>query len=1224
MRFPPFAYRFFLLVLLYLGTVINSASSKEGTYNSLLWEISGNGLSRPSYLFGTMHISNKMVFHLSDSFYAAIRNSDIVAIEINPETWQYEIPRVNRQTLAFQYYLATYYTDYLRENSFTGSNFTEQLQQALRFEPVLNDQLLYRSERGMDNFQEDTYLDLYIYQTGKKLGKEAAGVETFIGSQRMMIEAYMDMAKDNSKTVRSDNTYTDVIRDMQDAYRRGNLDMLDSLNKATEQSPLFTEKFLYQRNRIQADAMDSLMKKKSLFAAVGAAHLPGPRGVIELLRKKGYTLRPIYMQDRDAIQKAAIDTLSVPVQFITQYAADSFFKVDVPGRLNDVESDQVAIKHYADMANGSYYLVTRIGTDNIYNGRSEQNMLQLIDSLLYENIPGRILSKKQVSKSGYKGWDIINRTRNNNIQRYQIWVTPFEIIIFKMGGQGSYVYGKESESFFGSITFRDRDTDAEWYTFTPSSGGFSLRMPSIPGTRYTLTANDNLPEWRYEAVDPSTGDRYAVFRKSMYSFDFIGADTFDLDLMIKSFCSNKDFELKEPAALSYRNGLPVADAFLKAKNGDYLGIRAILSGGQYYLLVCRSATKEKKYKPFFDSFKFTDYTYPTADWYTDSLLNFTVRTPVQPALDADVADMISYMKKGEAELRNTMGYNNKPLTNYANFISEETGEVIVVNTYAYPEYYYVRDNARFWTSECTVDSSLVLHRKLPVSHSAGERGFLLEFSDTATRRLIKKLVLLKGHTLLTAHTMVDSGQAESSFIRDFYTSLRIHSEKAVDIFTPKAQQFIEDYNSTDSTIRKRAKSALSSVYFGGEGYPCIKEALVNLPAGAPDYIEQKNALILELGFINDTAVAEEIAVMLRDLYQKSGDTVLFTNSIIKSLSRLMGTEAGNIFKTLLLQDPPVFEELYEYHTLFAKYHDSLKYAVNLYPELLNLASIPEFKEPVRALLLALVDSGLLDAGLYEDYAGNILFDAKVSLKKIQRQLESDRITEAADNRNMDSRQGARIWTPRNMTDNEVMKLNRYINLLIPYYTTNPSIKPFFDKLLTSEQNDVSISAATALLKAGQSVPPDIWQRLAQKKISRVQLWSALKEINRTDLFPSAYRQPDIVAEDALYASMSAAPDTMTLAWTKSLGKGNQKTKVYFFKYRWKKEDEWKLAFSTLHDTGKGNMEAVEPLVMYTTEKWDGDQKLAERLYRQAEIGEQPSGRFFYDNIRFNPDNSGIL
>jgi uncharacterized protein YbaP (TraB family) len=53
-----------------------------------------------------------------------------------------------------------------------------------------------------------------------------------------------------------------------------------------ERSNAFREKFLYKRNDLQADAIDSIIRKSSLFVGVGAAHLPGNRGVIEILRGK--------------------------------------------------------------------------------------------------------------------------------------------------------------------------------------------------------------------------------------------------------------------------------------------------------------------------------------------------------------------------------------------------------------------------------------------------------------------------------------------------------------------------------------------------------------------------------------------------------------------------------------------------------------------------------------------------------------------------------------------------------------------------------------------------------------------------------------------------------------------------------------------------------------------------------------------------------------------------
>src|SRR6188472_1363375 len=75
------------------GAQTNTNSKK---YPSLFWEITGNGLTKPSYLFGTMHVSSKMVFHLSDSFYYAMKNVDAVALELNPDLWQGQMVNLDR------------------------------------------------------------------------------------------------------------------------------------------------------------------------------------------------------------------------------------------------------------------------------------------------------------------------------------------------------------------------------------------------------------------------------------------------------------------------------------------------------------------------------------------------------------------------------------------------------------------------------------------------------------------------------------------------------------------------------------------------------------------------------------------------------------------------------------------------------------------------------------------------------------------------------------------------------------------------------------------------------------------------------------------------------------------------------------------------------------------------------------------------------------------------
>src|SRR6202161_490700 len=142
------------------------AQVKEGKkYPTLLWEITGNGIKKPSYLFGTMHVSSKLVFHLSDSFYLDIKNADVVALELDPQLWQDQLFRVESLQSNLRYYTQAAPNDFINERSFHLEKYEDNLRPALSDEPTVINGLLYRTYRGQADFEEDTYLDLYIYQT---------------------------------------------------------------------------------------------------------------------------------------------------------------------------------------------------------------------------------------------------------------------------------------------------------------------------------------------------------------------------------------------------------------------------------------------------------------------------------------------------------------------------------------------------------------------------------------------------------------------------------------------------------------------------------------------------------------------------------------------------------------------------------------------------------------------------------------------------------------------------------------------------------------------------------------------------------------------------------------------------------------------------------------------------------------------------------------------------
>src|SRR5580698_5728401 len=375
MRSTHIRYSLLILGCFLFRTIPLKAQQKtEKKYPALLWEITGNGIKKPSYLFGTMHVSSKLVFHLSDSFYVDIKSADVVALELDPQLWQDQLFRFENMQSNLKFFTQGAPNDYVNEKSFQLEKYDDRLKSALGDEPTVINGLLYRTYRTRADFEEDTYLDLYIYQTGRKLGKQATGVENYFQTERLVMEATQDMMKDRKKKgsgTDGESAY-DIERKTQEAYRQGDLDLLDSLEKLMEPSEAYMEKFLYRRNEIQAASIDSIVRQHSLFVGVGAAHLPGRRGVIELLRRKGYTLRPVMMPDQDAIRRDDIDKIKVPVTFSLFSSPDGAFSVQLPGKLyRRTDSRSPDSWQYADMSNGAYYMIDRVRTHASFLGQKE-------------------------------------------------------------------------------------------------------------------------------------------------------------------------------------------------------------------------------------------------------------------------------------------------------------------------------------------------------------------------------------------------------------------------------------------------------------------------------------------------------------------------------------------------------------------------------------------------------------------------------------------------------------------------------------------------------------------------------------------------------------------------------------------------------------------------------------------------------------------------------------
>ncbi|MCH8330370.1 MAG: TraB/GumN family protein, partial [Bacteroidetes bacterium] len=132
--------------------------------------------------------------------------------------------------------------------------------------------------------------------------------------------------------------------------------------------------------------------------------------------------------------KQKIEKTHFPLTYTTQKSRDGSFSVKLPGKMFETTTSSAFKEYfYPEMINGAYYVISRINTYAPLIGQDQEHIYRRLDSLLFENIPGDILKKTKINKASHPGYDILNKTRRGDYQRYQIFITPLEIFIFKMG-----------------------------------------------------------------------------------------------------------------------------------------------------------------------------------------------------------------------------------------------------------------------------------------------------------------------------------------------------------------------------------------------------------------------------------------------------------------------------------------------------------------------------------------------------------------------------------------------------------------------------------------------------------------------------------------------------------------------------------------------------------------------------------------------------------------------
>lgn len=257
----------------------------------LLFEISGNNLQKPSYIFGTMHLLCEGDFEMSEEMISKIKSSEILAMEMDLDDPTIAFKMMGKMKMKGD----TSLSDLMPQTRY--DSLKSYLKDSLNLPPMMFQKtkpfLIYSLILTKLLPCNTLMLENEIMKIGK--GKKVVGLETLdfqMGlmdkmSYQLQADYLLETLADKQKSIRE-------FQEMAEAYKKRELEiLLKSIDAEKGMMADFENEMLHKRNLAWIPEIKKLISEKTTFIAVGAGHLGGDKGVLQLLKNEGFTIKTI-------------------------------------------------------------------------------------------------------------------------------------------------------------------------------------------------------------------------------------------------------------------------------------------------------------------------------------------------------------------------------------------------------------------------------------------------------------------------------------------------------------------------------------------------------------------------------------------------------------------------------------------------------------------------------------------------------------------------------------------------------------------------------------------------------------------------------------------------------------------------------------------------------------------------------------------------------------------
>lgn len=281
----------------FIITLYLNLSAQNNGNKSLCWKVSGNGLSQPSYVFGTIHLISKKDFFLSKSTEDAFKSCKTLALEVDLNMDKDTKREVGKSAILPA---GKTINDYCTAeelkviNSFMSDTVKIsglKIKLYSRLKPIYLQSILLKEQLKADKSYEETFAKKAKKNKMNQVGLEAIDLQMKILDTIPVETQIKDMVTSIKEGKASIRNFNEMIL----VYKAQDIEKLYSLTIGEDSGIAnFEDVFLNNRNESWIPVIENLIKKQATFIAVGAAHLGGEKGVLNLLRAQGYTIEPVF------------------------------------------------------------------------------------------------------------------------------------------------------------------------------------------------------------------------------------------------------------------------------------------------------------------------------------------------------------------------------------------------------------------------------------------------------------------------------------------------------------------------------------------------------------------------------------------------------------------------------------------------------------------------------------------------------------------------------------------------------------------------------------------------------------------------------------------------------------------------------------------------------------------------------------------------------------------